>query len=570
MTETNLPVRAVTLFSSGVAYVLHEGEASAGEAKVELTFRTAQINDVLKSMVLLDSGGTVQPAVYPSQDPIERTLASFAVNVAGNLTQADLLRQLRGTQLKVETDTGEAHQGRLLGVETRKKREVLTLLTDVGMVAVELSRCRQIALLDERRDRELREALAVLAGSSDEARRTLTLGFSGESARTVRVGYITEAPLWKVSYRLVLPDEETGKPYLQGWALVENTTDEDWNGVELSLISGRPVSFIQDLYKPLYLTRPTIPIDTGEMPIPQVNAGAMDEMVMERERGATYALSASMPAPAPMMAAGVPGNRRVRSALRAEELSQSASARAAGEAKGELFAYEISTPVSLPRQQAAMIPIVSENAGGEKLSLYNADTDPKRPQNAVRLTNATALHLKAGPVTVFDGGIYAGDALMDDVPPGDSRLLTYAVDLALEGERIQESQPQRVLKLRLKRSNLRVTFSQVERTIYKFSSKADKTRKVLIEHPFSADWRLVSPDAPAERTRTHYRFAPRRPRAGQGRVGRPNRAHRRHDVPGARRLPRQPDRHGERRGRDARAERDAGGSRVAAGFYSAT
>lgn len=501
MTETNLPVRAVTLFSSGVAFVLHEGEVPEGTTETPLTFRTPQVKDILKSLVLLDEGGSVQPAVYPSQDPIERTLASFAVNVSGNLTQGTLLRQLRGVPLKVEVEGGDVHTGQLIGVETRKKTEVLTILTESGMVAVKLERCRTVQVLDERRDRELREALTVLASGSDEARRTLTLRFAGEAARTVRVGYVTEAPLWKVSYRLVLGEE---KPYLQGWALVENTTDEDWNEIGLSLISGRPVSFIQDLYQPLYVPRPVVAMDTGPMVAPQLHEGvmaapeaSMDWMEQEQMRAIPAA------APAPMMASG---KAKFSRDFKAEAMSQSVQPQASRESKGELFAYDIATPVTLPRQQAAMIPIVSEGVEGEKLSVYDGNSAPKNPLNAVLLKNKTALHLKAGPVTVFDDSIYAGDARMADVPPGDDRLLTYAVDLAIEGERVREVQQQHITKLRVKKGVLTASFVRRESSVFRFVSKSEKARIVLLEYPFQHDWRLVVPDTPAERTRDNYRF----------------------------------------------------------------
>ncbi|MGC4042612.1 MAG: hypothetical protein QM758_02290 [Armatimonas sp.] len=250
---------------------------------------------------------------------------------------------------------------------------MLTILTTTGMVAVKLERCRTVQVLDERRDRELREALTVLASGSDEARRTLTLRFSGEAARIVRVGYVTEAPLWKVSYRLVLGDK---KPYLQGWALVENTTDEDWNEIGLSLISGRPVSFIQDLYQPLYVPRPVVAMDTGPMITPLLHEGALEMSKSE----ASFDMMAEVSAPAPMMVAAPAMAKR---AFRAEAMSQSVPAQASGEAKGELFAYDIATPVTLPRQQAAMIPIVSEGVEGEKLSLYDGNSAPKNPLNAV-------------------------------------------------------------------------------------------------------------------------------------------------------------------------------------------
>ena len=248
-----LPVRAVTLFSAGVAYLLREGEMPSGSQEAQLTFRTTQINDILKSLVLLDEAGTVQAATYPSRDPVGRTLESFAVKVTENIGRTDLLKQLRGVPVRVETVSGETLTGRVVGVETQEETvgdspntlstETLVLLGEDGLVAAPMKNIRVLRVLDERLDKELRDALAALAFGSDDARRTVSLRFSGDAARTVQVGYLVEAPLWKVSYRLVLDDETDAgsaatKPYLQGWAMVENTTDEDWDDVELTLVSG--------------------------------------------------------------------------------------------------------------------------------------------------------------------------------------------------------------------------------------------------------------------------------------------------------------------------------------------
>jgi hypothetical protein len=521
----DLPVTAVTLFSSGVAYTLREGEVDAGEASVALTFRTTQVSDILKSLVLLDEGGTARPAVLPSRDPVGRTLQSFAVDVTHNRSRADLLRQLRGAPLRVETVAGEAFEGRIVGVEEREEAagndrtvtvEALSLLTDAGLVAVDLPRTRLLRLLDARLDRELRDALAVLASGSDDARRTLTLGFSGAARRRVRVGYITEAPLWRVSYRLVLDDE--AKPYLQGWALVENTSDDDWSGVALSLVSGRPVSFIQDLYQPLYVSRPVVPPDVVASPFPQTHGGDllapdMDDAFAPEEmaRGAFAAAAppmVAMSAPAPAPAGG--GALFQRSRVSAGALRESGPAQAEGRQAGELFAYHVATPVTLPRQQAAMIPIVSGEAEGEKLSLYNYDADPTHPLNAVRLVNSTGLHLKGGPLTVFDGGVYAGDARMEEVPPGDSRLITYAVDLAVEGERRQFQHRTDHVGLSIKRGMLILSHRQRATTHYTIKNKAMKERLVYVEHPYRSDWELTDETpAPAERSARFYRFAVR-------------------------------------------------------------
>ncbi len=491
----------MTLFSSGVAYTQREGAIEAGEATVPLTFRTNQINDILKSLVLLDAEGGALPAVYPSQDPVERTLQSFAVNVSTFATRGELLRQLRGAVLKIETISKEVFEGQIVAVEEEKqargegtgsvvKVEVLTLITAEGLVSVSLDKVRLIKLLDERRDTELREALAVLASGADDARRTVQLRFAGKKKRTVQVGYITEAPLWKISYRLVLGEGQ--KPYLQGWALVENTTDEDWEGVQLTLVSGRPVSFIQDLYQPLYLPRPTVGPDIIPAAAPQLHESAMEFEMQSGVGGAVM-----MAAPAPM----------AKRSVRAESMRQSVTSQAEGRSAGELFQYNIKAPVALPRQQAAMIPVVSGDIGGEKVSLYNADTDPKYPMNALRLVNDTGLHLKAGPITVFDGGTYAGDARLGEVTPGDTRLITYAVDLSIEGVRTEEVRNGSESSLTIKRGVLTITSKNRRETLYKFTSKAALPRTVLVEHPLWAGWELVAPTEPTETTRDRYRFA---------------------------------------------------------------
>src|SRR5438093_1513760 len=163
----------------------------------------------------------------------------------------------RGGRARCEVSAPTPIPGSILSVETRTQTikdrgetiTLLNLLTDSGIRTVNLADVTNIRLLDERLDRELREALALLASQQDSQRRQVALHFEGAGRRSVRVGYLTEAPVWKMSYRLVLDEKKA--PYLQGWAIVENPTEEDWNRVRLALVSGRPVSFIQDLYQPL-------------------------------------------------------------------------------------------------------------------------------------------------------------------------------------------------------------------------------------------------------------------------------------------------------------------------------
>ena len=558
-----LPIRDVVLFTSGVSYVQREGDVT-GDPAGPLTFRTAQINDILKSLILLDERGRVQPAVYNSRDPIGRTLQSFAVDVTGNLSQADILAKLRGARVSVDTTNKGQITGRIVSVEERAEKvekegaatitvPYLTILDDRGgLTTVRLDAEKTVRLLDERLNREFREALGILASGADEQRRQVTLRFAGDGKRRVRVGYVTESPLWKMSYRLVLggtnrvggaapadqPPTAGGRPYLQGWALVENTTDEDWNGVRLSLVSGRPISFIQDLYQPLYLPRPVIPPDVVASPYPQTHGGDLQDEANKQAqvegqaadapanrpesaagrrapaRSAASAAPEAITGPAPAMPGGFGGGGRgglgggdanlmFRNTFRA-----SVEAQAQGQSAGELFQYNITTPVSLPRQQAAMIPVIAQDITADKVSLFNPDTEGGRfPLNAVRVKNNTGLHLKGGPVTLFDDGAYAGDARMEDVPPGDTRLVSYAVDLAVEGERQGQGTTTTETRLALRRGVLIITRRERQNTTYTLKSKADKPRTVLVEHPFRPEFTLVAPAAADERSGQFYRFA---------------------------------------------------------------
>lgn len=529
---SSLPIKQVTVFTSGVSYIERDGTVS-GDATVPLTFRTAQINDLLKSLTLIDAQGQVQPVVYGARDPIGRTLQSFAIDVTAPHSRAELLNQLRGSSVSVTLTSKAVETGQIVSVESKSVTgpsntastvDTLNLLAADGLRSVRLDDAAVIKLLDARLDQEFRSALTTLSSGADNQRRTVTLHFTGSGRRPVSVGYITESPLWKVSYRLLLGD--TGKAAFQGWALVENTSDEDWSAIHLSLVSGRPVSFIQDLYQPLYLPRPVVQPDIIASPTPQTHDGSMEADKIAD--GASVALASPPPQASMTFDQGVVSNGGVAGGARrdrpqADGVSKiyalqsnnglttygqnNIIAQAKGGDAGEQFAYTIITPVTLPRQQAAMIPVVAQDVGADKVSLYNANTDPRFPLNAIRLKNNTKLHLKGGPVTLFDSGTYAGDAIMEDVAPGESRLISYAVDLAVVGERqyLYTDQPHRTLSIRA--GVLTITRRDRSKVKYVFKSKAMADKTVLVEHPFDAECRLVTPAAATERTPNLYRFA---------------------------------------------------------------
>ncbi len=274
-----LPVREIALFSSGVGYFQHEGQVR-DNATAQFQFKTTQINDLLKSLVLQDlGGGTIGTVTYPSQDPIEKTLRSFQVDITGNPPLADLLNQLRGAKISLATATDKM-QGTVLGVELRDvpaggeakqpiKAAFLNVITSGGIRSLALSDVRSLQFDDPALQSELEKALGALSAARGKDQKTVGVQFNGKGERAVRLGYTVETPVWKTSYRLVFGSKPDDKPRLQGWALVENQTENDWNDVKLSLVSGRPISFIQDLYRPHYVQRPIVRIETQASIRPQ-------------------------------------------------------------------------------------------------------------------------------------------------------------------------------------------------------------------------------------------------------------------------------------------------------------
>jgi hypothetical protein len=506
-----LPLSRVVLFTSGVGYFQREGTVS-GNTNLDLYFKTKDVNDLLKSLVVQDlDGGRVTEVTYSSRDPLTRTLQSFAIDLTGNPGVAKILIQARGEE--VELTTSQRISGTIVGVESKPTGEstadtFLNLLTGDGMRSVDLAGVRSFRFLNPQLQSELDQALALLAESRSAEKKRVTLGFAGEGSRRVRVGYLLEAPLWKTSYRLVLGEGE--EHYLQGWAIVENTTEEDWREVSLSLVSGRPISFIMDLYRPLYVPRPTVEVETYSSIAPQR---------YEEDLG----LAAAAPE-APMAKSRVSESRAAapeagavyeEEALRDElDLSQGVATAARSEEAGNFFRYLIRHPVTVPRQESAMLPIVTQNVEGRRVSIYNQRVQAKHPLHGLKLKNTTGFDLMGGPLTVFEQGSYAGDARIDTLPAGAERLISYAIDLDIEVAVSSRSVPETLLSVRIVKATLISTLSQRAESTYRLKNSDSRSRSVLIEHPLNPDWDLVAPAKAEETTRSAYRFLVEVPASG--------------------------------------------------------
>jgi hypothetical protein len=536
--DAQLPIAQCVLFSSGVGYFQREAEIE-GNTRVDLTFPVSDINDLLKSMVLQDLGGGHVAAVsYENHDPIDKTLKSFAVNLTQNPSYGQILNQARGEKVEV-TQQQVANQpgsltGTIIGVEKQKQPAGKDVVVDVeclnlwcaeGMRGVKLSDIQRVRFLNPVMESEFRQALEVLAFSHDTQKKAVTLNFEGQGRRPVRVGYVIENPIWKTSYRLMLNKE--GKPFLQGWAVVENPSDEDWKDVRMALVSGRPISFQMDLYQPLYVPRPTVVPELFASLLPKTYEGNMDK---ESEKAAKFSdnlEAAPRPEPkemakqlartlssSPTASSGATYKSPGNSALRLDE-GVASSANAAQ--LGDFFQYAIDHPVNLARQKSAMLPIVSKEVEGTKVSIYNQGTHAKFPLHGLKFKNTSGLHLMQGPLTVFEGNNYAGDARIHDLQPGEERLLSYAVDLGTEVEAVNPTSNGKLTKVKLYKGLVYSTTRVQEGKVYHAKNRTEQDRLLIIEHPYRPEFNLVNAtyeDAdkktkeikPSERARDVYRF----------------------------------------------------------------
>jgi hypothetical protein len=543
----DLPVTRIVLFSSGVGYFEHRANVE-GDGVARLMFKTDQINDVLKSLIVTDNGQGSQPptVAYGANEPVQRALKSFGVDLSDDPALPNLLAQLRGA--KVTLMAPDKLTGTILGVDSEVKvvgaaqtqvtEYLINIVTESGIRSIPLESAGLITIADPKLSDELNQALALLAQARDTDRKPVDVRFTGRSKGQIMLGYLLETPVWKTSYRLDLsPLSDKKKPLLQGWAIVENTSDVDWKNIKLTLMSGRPISFIQDLYTPLYAPRPTVVPEMYASLVPKaydegiVGGGPVEQLSVQQDamqqQDKAQAMAAAEPAgrrslalpaaaPGAAGADGAAAGRGNSFGLRALRMGEeqktarleSGIASVAQATKlGELFSYPLANPVDLARHRSAMLPIVSADITAEKVSIYNQNTLAKHPLNGTLLTNTTGLKLMGGPVTVFDDGAYAGDAQIDSLEPNAVKLISYAIDLDVTVDPSLVHPPRKITGATIVSGVLHVVRLTTYQHTYRIQNKADSERTLIVEHPFvSANRKLVEPKTPMEKTATVYRF----------------------------------------------------------------
>ncbi|MDR0376870.1 MAG: DUF4139 domain-containing protein [Spirochaetaceae bacterium] len=514
-----LPLRRLSLFSSGVGYFEHHGTLD-GPAGITLPFPVGAVNDVLKSLVITDPASSSPQVSYPASDTLFRTLGSLKIDLSGNPGITGILESLRGEELEISAPY--PIKGRIVAVETRltppdsrtslpaETETYLSLAAPQGIRVINIKDIDFYSFTNPALTADLDRALDLLMESRNNGSRNLTIRLNGNGSRTVSLSYVIPQAVWKVSYRL---DLSAGEPLFQGWAIIDNDSDTDWNGVELSLTAGRPVSFVQDLYSPYRLSRPVLPLSiagtaearTYESGV-RYSAAAAD--VMEIEPSA-----ARLAAERDADGAYAPSPARPKTNLTGGLVDTAYAA-----AVGGLFEFTLKSPVTLARGQSAMLPLVEGAVAAVKTLVFSGERAGLRgtinPAAGVELTNTTGMDLPAGPVTVYDGGTYAGDALIEFFPEGEKRLISYGEDLAVTGG-VSASFSRAVSAVTLSGGIMTVNRKQIYEWAYTLRNASSEAKRIVVEHPATADAVLAEPAQADEKTTSLYRFIREIPARGE-------------------------------------------------------
>jgi hypothetical protein len=545
----DLPVRKVVLYKNGVGYFEHAGSIF-GNQRVAIDFTSPQLNDVLQSLTVLDEGGgRIAGVNYNSTTPLAEQLKTLSLGMNEDPTSTDLFGALRGQRVEVTGGPGGPISGRLMSIEGRTEKIgsdeniktidtfYLTIIAGSGAVRViQLTPSLSVRPTDPSLQGELDRYLELLSSTHSTGLRHLTLDALGTGQRELRVSYISEVPVWKVTYRMVFPREADGTATLQGWAVVDNTVGADWDNVQLSLVAGAPQSFIQPISQPLYTRRPEIPIPTEAQTTPQTHeaaeiidgapekASAPQTQAFDnrkdylgklkgnyRQNGALGQLSQSVAVNAENMAVGGPVGTGTGGGMIAGSggVYRPSDAIAEGDvstnAFDDFFQYSLTQPVTIHKNESAMVPILQQELPAEHVTLWSRN-EP-RPLRAVWLENKSKLTLDAGSFSIFESGEFAGEGLLDPIHPGERRLLSYAADQAMR-VKITDQQSQRTLHhLQVHKGIIVERYMDVSSITYSATNSADEDRVVLLEHPRRTNgWSLDEGLKPAEATPDTYRF----------------------------------------------------------------
>jgi hypothetical protein len=559
--QSDLALQRVVLYRNGIGYFERHGKVEGDALNIKV--RRDQVDDLLKSLTVVERASGKAVSVSMPLDPESWASAALATLAPGSGSLADVLDGLRGTEVVVRTTEGRI-RGRIVMVEQIVNEpdprgraasrggmpepetpaqidHKLTLMQGDGLEVVRLSKVLGITLKDGDLALQLHRRLDASAGEGMFQQIEIVIRLAGARKHDLVVSYVVEAPMWKPTYRVVLPEKGKGKALLQGWAVVDNTSGEDWHAVDLALTSGEPIAFRYDLHTPRTIDRadlteagvakrarvavgettfeesepaadaPAPPASAAETP-KDVDSGeyyAEDERGVAKEKKADKArrTKAGASKPAPGAGGGVgraaerfdsddaaDGDTRRESgpAVDYDALRRSTLASARAKQVSGMSAYDLDDRVTVPNGTSTMVAILNAQVEAEQTFLYRPGGAgmgyEANPYRVVRFKNSTPFVLEPGPISIYSGDSFVGEGLSEAVGANTSATLPFAVEPAIMVTSATQWSGEEMKLLKIVRGVLECeTFSRTTTTWSVKGQPSLGAFTVLVRHP-KAGW----------------------------------------------------------------------------------
>ncbi|MHA1378973.1 MAG: hypothetical protein ACTSRG_11375 [Candidatus Helarchaeota archaeon] len=525
-----LPISRVTLFKTGIGYFERKDKVNMKKKSLNLSFKRKVMNDILATLTISTGNTLVTGISYEgSETDLKRALQDALIKIPQDNSFITLLRQLVGSTVTLSIGS-ETIEGLVLGVQELEKgfekivvnEPYVVLNTKKGIKNIKISDLTgpnsKLALTDEKMRSELQFFIEKMYTSKKKDTKPMTIFFEGEAEDEVIVSYLHEMPSWKTSYRLTFIEDEN---FLQGWALIDNTLDEDWENIELSLVAGLPISFIYDLYTPNWISRPVVERrDRYDIKVAEFEEELETLADMPKAEAEKPILSVARPPGAPR--AGFFDKKKSKRAFKvlakekeidteedkaaALHRMESTKVEAKGEEAGDFFEYKIMVPVTVKRNQSSLVPIITTKISGKKLSVYNESVRTDNPMLTCELTNDSGLTLEEGPITVYEMNTFVGEAMLPFIKQGEKRRIPYSVDLGISVTTKRKEKYVDIHEIKLGKDSLYSFQYYLKKCEYLVKNKSEDSREVIIEHPKEHDFKLYDTDKPFEESKNFYRY----------------------------------------------------------------
>jgi hypothetical protein len=525
-------VKKVVLFKHGMAFYAMKS-AVKQTASLTLQFKVHEMDDILKSLFVADLSGNgfISNISYDAAQDIDQMLKNISVSIPGTKkVLEDFLASIKGASVQVAL-AGKNLEGSVIGIETTEElngqalsiEPILLLLerTAKKIMKIRFSDMKSFRLLNEALQKDLSFLLETIISRKQKDAKNLAIrceatGKSKDS-REIYLNYILEAPIWKTSYRLVLPGDKSkgliseGKALLSGWGLVENQTPNDWNDVDLSLVAGMPVTFKYPIYLPQFIQRKVVPLPTKSSVKPATIEDTTGEFDDGFAKGAMSGFGMGGGGKGLEMAdratASPATGKKFEETFQAMKDAMQKSITMSAKDMGELFEYHMEKPVSIKRNQSALVPFLSREVVVKKVLHYDKVNHPMNPMACAEITNTSDLTLETGPITILIEDGLAGEAMLPFLNKNDTRMLNYALEQAVVVFMEERVEQQKVHRLSLWGSYVYEYYYEDRHVSYTIKNKATTKKNLYLDHEKLSNYQVLDPEVKPTETPTRWRFS---------------------------------------------------------------